>query len=116
AAWSAAGDPTNICISELIQLVVVDSPAEPAAADPRRYGANEFPHQGAIMSGAATLRSAVGLLASTVIAVAPVVGQDSTAAPPAMRADGTTHMRAYDLPISRFLSPESRDAFIKRTQ
>ena len=36
ALWSAAGGPTDICISDLIQLVVVDSPAEPAAADPRR--------------------------------------------------------------------------------
>jgi acetyl esterase/lipase len=57
-------------------------------------------------------------LRTVTIAIALTVGagslaaQDSASAPPTMRADGTLPVRAYNLPVSRFLSPEARNVYI----
>jgi len=39
--------------------------------------------------------------------------QDSASARPTMRADGTMPVRAYDLPVSKFLTPEARKVYIE---
>jgi hypothetical protein len=46
-------------------------------------------------------------------AVAHLAAQDTTSTPTGMRADGSTPMRAYQLPISRFLSPDVRTHVIR---
>jgi len=61
------------------------------------------PHRIISLVPVITLTLGSGLLAA----------QDSASARPTMRADGTTPVRAYDLPVSKFLTPEARKIYIE---
>ena len=64
----------------------------------------------------AAVHATASALLLSVLTIGPTAAQDTTSARPTMRADGTIPMRAYDLPISRFLTPPAREAFIQWTR
>jgi len=50
------------------------------------------------------------------VVLGSLVAQDSASARPSMRPDGTMPVRAYDLPVSKFLTPEARSAYIRENR
>jgi hypothetical protein len=66
------------------------------------------------MTASARLRLvSIVLILSVGRGAAALGAQDSAAARPTMRADGTTSVPAYDLPVSKFLTPEARKTLIQ---
>ena len=66
------------------------------------------------MTASARLRLvAIVLILSVGRGTAALGAQDSASVRPTMRADGTTPVPAYNLPVSKFLTPETRKTFIQ---